>query len=61
MAIRWVVGVLAAATFIVGLVLQLLPLTIGGLIGLLGTVVVRSGRSPLAESYRDIRDPRGMS
>jgi uncharacterized membrane protein AbrB (regulator of aidB expression) len=60
MAIRWIVGVLAAAAFVVGLVLQLLALTIGGLVGLLVAVVVRSGRNPLAESYRDIRDPRGM-
>jgi uncharacterized membrane protein AbrB (regulator of aidB expression) len=60
MAIRWTIGLLAAAAFIVGLVLQLLTLTIGGLIGLLVAVVVRSGNNPLAESYRDIRDPRGM-
>ncbi len=60
MAIRWIVGVLAAAAFIVGLVLQLLVLTISGLAGLLVAVVVRSGHNPLAESYRDIRDPRGM-
>ncbi|MBB4904201.1 hypothetical protein [Actinophytocola algeriensis] len=60
MAIRWIVGLLAAAAFIVGVVLQLLALTIGGLIGLLLAVVVRSGHNPLAESYRDTRDPRGM-
>ncbi|MGB3441343.1 MAG: hypothetical protein WBA97_21545 [Actinophytocola sp.] len=58
MAIRWVVGVLAVAAFIVGLVLQLLALMIGGVVGLLAALVVRSGRNPLAESYRDIRDPR---
>jgi hypothetical protein len=60
MAIRWIAGLLAAAAFIVGVVLQLLALTIGGLIGLLLAVVVRSGHNPLAESYRDTRDPRGM-
>ena len=60
MAVRWVIGLLAAAAFVVGLVFQLLVLTIGGLAGLLVAVVVRSGHNPLAESYRDIRDPRGM-
>jgi hypothetical protein len=55
MAVRWVIGLLAAATFVVGLVFQLLALTIGGLVGLLVAVVARSGRNPLAESYRDTR------
>lgn len=60
MAIRWIIGLLAVAAFVVGLVLQILVLTIVGLVGLLLAVVVRSGHNPLAESYRDIRDPRGM-
>ncbi len=60
MAVRWVIGLLAAAAFVVGLVLQVLVLTIAGLAGLLVAVVVGSGHNPLAESYRDIRDPRGM-
>jgi hypothetical protein len=60
MAIRWTIGLLATAAVVVGLVLQVLALTIDGLTGLLVAVVARSGHSPLAESYRDIRDTRGL-
>ena len=56
-AIRWIVGLLAVSSFVVGLVLQVLVLTMCGLVGLLIAVVARSGHNPLAESYRDIREP----
>jgi hypothetical protein len=57
MTVRWVIGSVAAAAFVAGLVFQLLALTIAGLVGLLVAVVVRSGDNPLAETYRDVRDP----
>lgn len=56
MAVRWVVGVVSGLAFVVGLVWHVLALAVGGLIGLLGSVVVvRPGRNPLAETYRDVR------
>ena len=54
MAVRWLAGLVAGVLFVLGLVFQVLALTIAGLVGLLGVVVVRTGRSPLAETYRDV-------
>jgi hypothetical protein len=57
MSVRWIVGLVTATAFVVGLVFQVLSLTIGGLVGLLVAVVVRPGSNPLAETYRDVREP----
>jgi len=57
MAVRWIVGLVSALAFVIGLVSQTFLLAIGGLLGLLGAVVVvRPGRNPLAETYRDVVD-----
>jgi hypothetical protein len=55
MAVRWIVGFASGAAFVTGLVFEILALAVGGLLGLLGAVVVRRGRNPLAETYRDVR------
>lgn len=55
MAVRWIAGLVAGTAFVLGLVFQLLALTIAGLLGLLGVVVLRPGRNPLAETYRDVQ------
>jgi hypothetical protein len=55
MAVRWVAGLVAGFVLVLGLVFQVLALTVAGLVGLLGVVVLRPGRSPLAETYRDLR------
>lgn len=57
MAVRWLIGSVAATAFVVGLVAHVLPLAIGGLVALLGAVVVRPGANPLAVPYRDVPDP----
>ena len=57
MSVRTVVAVLAGLAFVSGLVFQMLPLAMGGLMGLLVAVVIRAGRNPLAEAYRDVREP----
>ncbi len=55
MAVRWIAGLVAGIAFVLGLVFQLLALTIAGLLGLLAVVVLRPGRNPLAETYRDVQ------
>lgn len=57
MAVRWFIGSVAGAAFVVGLVVHVLPLAIGGLLGLLGAVAGRPGTNPLAAPYRDVPDP----
>ncbi|HEX6357860.1 hypothetical protein [Actinophytocola sp.] len=50
---------MSGLAFVIGLVSQTFVLAIGGLLGLLGAVVVvRPGRNPLAETYRDVVDRR---
>jgi hypothetical protein len=55
MTFRLTVGFVSALMFVTGLVFQAFALAICGLLGLLGAVVVRRGRNPLAETYRDVR------
>lgn len=55
MAARWIVGLLSALAFVVGLAYHILVAAIVGLLGLLGAVVVRPGVNPLVATYRDIR------
>jgi hypothetical protein len=55
MAFRWTIGCVAGTLLVVGLVFQMWALTVVGLLGLLGAVVVRGGANPLAATYRDVR------
>jgi hypothetical protein len=57
MTVRWIVGLVTALMFVVGLVFHLLVLASVGLLGLLGAVMVRPGCNPFAEAYRDARPP----
>jgi hypothetical protein len=57
MAVRTFVGWVAGTALVFGLVLHVLPLAIGGLVGLLVVMVAGPGSNPLAETYRDIREP----
>ncbi len=57
MAFRTGVAIVAGLAFVVGLVYYVLPLALVGLLALLGAVVVRPGSNPLAETYRDVREP----
>lgn len=57
MAVRSFVALAAGLAFVVGLVFYVLPLAIVGLLALLGALVVRPGSNPLAETYRDVREP----
>lgn len=57
MAVRSFVGWVAGTALVFGLVLHVLPLAIGGLVGLLIAVMARRGSNPLAETYRDVREP----
>jgi hypothetical protein len=57
MALRTSVALAAGLAFVVGLVNHLLPLAIAGLLAMLGALVVRPGSNPLAETYRDVREP----
>ncbi len=60
MAVRTVVAIVAGLGFVVGIVYFVLPLAIVGLLALLGALVVRPGSNPLAETYRDVREPLPM-
>ena len=55
MAARWILGLLSALAFVVGLVYHVTIATIVGLLGLLGALVVRPGVNPLTVAYRDVR------
>jgi hypothetical protein len=55
MAARWILGLVSALAFVIGLVYHVSIAAIVGLLGLLGAVVVRPGANPLVEAYRDVR------
>ena len=57
MAVRSFLGWVTGVALVLGLLLHVLPLAIGGLIGLLIVAVARPGSNPLAETYRDVREP----
>ena len=54
MAARWILGLVSGLVFVIGLAYQLYLAALVALIGLLGAVVVRPGRNPLAAAYRDV-------
>lgn len=57
MAVRTFVAIAAGLAFVAGLVYYILLFAIVGLLALLGALVVRPGSNPLAETYRDVREP----
>jgi hypothetical protein len=57
MAARTTVATTTGLAVVIGLVNNWLPLAIVGLLGLTASLVVRPGSNPLAETYRDIREP----
>ena len=55
MAVRWILGSVSGLALVIGLVYHISIAALVGLAGLLGAVVARPGRNPLAAAYRDVR------